>query len=143
MANDNKGSSKVPQKKKNLTWNRNHQLIHEAYLSLINELKRCPTIEQVSKRVRLSERVIKLHIRELKFAPLESPLRVLTPDVLVSIYASARKGSAQSQKLWMQVMEGWNEKKEIEHSGEISNVRGMTPEERSKRKEELLKKFNG
>lgn len=98
---------------KNITWQRNQALIQEIYIELVKELKRCPTILEVSEGVNLSIDTINKHVKELKFEPLESPLRSLTPDVLMSIVKSARRGSSASQKLWLQVMEGWSEKTDI------------------------------
>jgi len=122
-----KGNSKVTEsdleEKRNITWERNQKLLQETYIKLLQLLKRCPTISEVAQEVNLSVKTIKLHIKELKFEPTENPLRILTPDVLASIYSSARKGSAQSQKLWMQIMEGWKEKSEMEHSGGIKVLR--------------------
>lgn len=120
-----KGSLKVIgdiEEKRNITWDRNQQLLQETYIKLLQELKRCPTILEVSKCVNLSRKTIRLHVKELKFEPSESPLRTLTPDVLASIYSSARKGSAQSQKLWMQIMEGWSEKTDVNLSGGVKII---------------------
>lgn len=98
---------------KNIAWQRNQALIQEIYIELVKELKRCPTILEVSEGVNLSVNTINKHIKKLKFEPLKSPLRSLTPDVLMSIVKSARRGSSASQKLWLQVMEGWAEKTEV------------------------------
>ena len=104
-----KRDKKVAKRSKNITWQNNQALIQTAYLKLIKILKRCPTVLEVSKEVNISIEAINRHIKEMKFKTLESPLRALTPDVLVAIYNSARKGSSASQKLWVQLMEGWRE----------------------------------
>ena len=56
----------------------------------------------------------------MKFDPPKDLMRTLTPDVIMSIYRSARKGGSASQKLWMQIMESWSEN--IQISGEIITV---------------------
>lgn len=105
------------EEKRNITWNKNQELIQQAYIKLIMELKRCPTIREVSEDIDLSILTIKKHIKELKFEPAESPLRSLTPDVLASIYNSSIKGNAASQRLWMMIMEGWTEKTSLDITG--------------------------
>ena len=88
---------------------RNQALIQAAYVSLLQELKRCPTVLEVSKKINLSIHAITNHVKSLKFEPLGDAMRTLTPDVVASIYNSARKGQPASQKLWMQIMENWRE----------------------------------
>ena len=104
---------------KNVTWEYNHSIIRDAYVTLIQSLKRKPTIAEVSENCNLCVDTINKHIRELKFDPLKHPLRVLTDDVIISIISSAKNGSAGSQKLWMQLCEGCSEKTIIEHEGQI------------------------
>jgi len=119
-----KGNQKVTsEERRNVTWENNQALLQKAYVDLIQRLKRCPTRMEVAKEVNLSVKTVKLHIKEMKFEPLDNPMRVLTPDVLASIYSSARKGSAQSQKLWMQIMEGWTEKQEMNVSGGVKIIK--------------------
>jgi predicted transcriptional regulator len=117
------GNQKVTDKKKNITWDRNQALLQKAYVDLIKRLKRCPTQTEVANEVNLSLKTVKLHVKEMKFKPLDSPMRVLTPDVLAFIYNSAKKGSAQSQKLWVQLLEGWSEKIGVEHSGGVRIIK--------------------
>ena len=104
---------KLTESCKNITWEVNQAIIQDAYIKLIMSLKRCPTLKQVSDEVKLSITTLKKHVDRLEFKPLKNPLRSLTPDVLVSIYNSALKGSSASQKLWMQIMEGWAERQEL------------------------------
>lgn len=107
---------------RNITWQVNQKVIQETYLQLIQELKRCPTTQEVSERAKLSVSTIDKHIAELKFEPVKNPLRTLTPDVIVSIYNSARKGNSASQKLWFQLMEGWSESQEIKFKNSIADL---------------------
>ncbi len=106
---------KLAESCKNITWQLNQALIQDAYIKLIKELRRCPTLLEISKEVNLSINTLKKHVDELKFEPLKDLMRTLTPDVVMAIANSARKGSSASQKLWMQIMEGWAERQE--HTG--------------------------
>ncbi len=116
-----KSSNKeCPESCKNITWQLNHSIIHDSYVKLIKDLERKPTYSEVSKDCSLSINTIKKHIDTLKFNPLKHPLRILSDGVLMSIVESAKNGSSASQKLWMQLCEGWTEKQVIEHEGEIN-----------------------
>jgi hypothetical protein len=87
----------------------NEVLIVEAILKIVKEKKRAPTVEEIANEVNLSARAITEHYKNLSFEPSSSYLRALTPEVILSIAQSARKGSSASQKLWLQFMEGWGE----------------------------------
>ena len=100
---------------KNITWELNHQIIRDSYMNLIKLNQKKPTIKQVSEDCKLSMTTINKHLKSLKFDPLRHPLRILTDDVLLSIASSAKAGSSSSQKLWVQILEGWSEKQEITH----------------------------
>jgi len=39
---------------------------------------------------------------------------------MLAIENSAKKGSSASQKLWMQICEGWSERQIIKHEGKIN-----------------------
>jgi len=111
-----KVTEKFPLKdKENITWQVNQALIQEAYLKLYIELKRCPTRLEISKYTNLSDKTIGKHVAKFKFEPSEDVLRLLTPDVIASIHKSSRKGNAASQKLWLQLFEGFSER--LEHTG--------------------------
>ena len=111
---------KVTKSYKNTTWDYNHSIIRNSYVKLIKNFKRKPTYDEVSKDTDLSIPTIKKHIDELKFEPLKHPLRILTEDVMLAIENSAKKGSSASQKLWMQICEGWSERQIIKHEGKIN-----------------------
>ena len=110
----------LPESNKNITWDLNHQIIRDSYVDLIKLHKRKPTYAEVSIDCKLSPKTIKKHIDTLRFDPLKHPLRILTEDVILSIVDSAKNGSSASQKLWMQICEGWTEKQIIEHEGKIN-----------------------
>jgi hypothetical protein len=105
-----------------IDWLKNQAIIQQSYVDLIKELKRCPTSKEVSESTGLSICTIKNHVKELKFQPLENPLRVLTDDVIVAIYSSTRMGNSGSQKLWMQIMEGWKESSNVNLGGGVTII---------------------
>lgn len=105
---------------KNNTWELNHAIIRDCYVKLIGNLKRKPTYDEVSKDINLSVNTIKKHIDTLQFDPQKHPLRILSDNVLMAIYDSAIKGNTGSQKLWMQLCEGWSEKQIMEHKGKVN-----------------------
>ena len=109
------GKKLVMDKGRNITWQVNQALIQDAYLKLIIDLKRCPTRLEIEKETGLSDTTIDKHIKEFQFEPTNESLRLLTPDVIASIYKSARKGNAASQKLWLILFEGFSER--LEHTG--------------------------
>lgn len=113
--------------KRNKGWEENHALITEAYLRLIKQLKRRPTLPEVQKEIarpavenetlkiakKLGIDTICNHLQQLEFNPIDSPLRILTDQVLISVANTAMKGSSASQKLWFQLVEGWKEGTEL------------------------------
>jgi hypothetical protein len=101
-------------KQRQSVWEINHAAIRDAYVSLISKLGRRPATAEVAELAQLSYDVTRKHIRDLKFEPIAHPLKVLTDDVLLGIYKSAVDGNAASQKLWVQVMEGWRESNIVE-----------------------------
>lgn len=66
-----------------------------------------PTIREIADEVNLTEATVSKHMKGLKFAPQKHRLRLLTDDVLASIYAAATDGKVTAQRLWLEVMEGW------------------------------------
>lgn len=118
MSESNK--NKDSESNKNITWQLNHSIIRDSYVRLIKKLKRKPTYDEVSKDANLSIKTIREHINTLKFEPQKHPLRILSDDILISIANAAKGGSAASQKLWMQICEGWTEKQIMEHTGDMN-----------------------
>ena len=105
---------------------RNAASIRDAVLKLLKQNKgRTPTFSEIAKETGLHYNTVANHWDKLDFMSSLSkgnPLKALSGDVLLGIYKSAMNGSAASQKLWFQIVEGWNEKKEIDHSGKIETT---------------------
>ena len=128
--------------RKNITWELNHQIIRDSYVKLIKDLGRKPTYAEVSKDCKLSHVTIEKHIKSLKFNPAKHPLRILTEDVMMSIANSAMEGSHGSQKLWMQILEGWSERTVLEHEGKIdvTEIRKRLIDRLLAKREKVVKK---
>ena len=114
--------------KRNITWSINQAKIQEAYIELVTKFKRAPTLAEVGREVNLSMTTLKKHVDQLSFDPPKDLMRTLTPDVIMSIYKSARAGSSASQKLWLQVMEGFSEKIDLKDEVIIVTV-GKQPKQ--------------
>lgn len=92
---------------RNFAWNSNHALIRDAYISILQEKKRRPTAQEVADRTTLNITTVYGHLNAMKFDPQEPEFRLLTSDVLLSLYRSCVKyGKAAEVKLWMQIVEG-------------------------------------
>ena len=46
-------------------------------------------------------------MKESNFFDTLEDLRILTSQVMMGIYSAAMDGKAQSQRLWLEVVEGW------------------------------------
>lgn len=91
----------------------NHRVIRDAFLDILKDKVKAPTIKELEAATGLSHNTIKAHLKELKFEPEQSPWRMLSPEILEAIYKSAislNPGSQADRKLWMQLVEGWSEK---------------------------------
>lgn len=106
-------------------WDRNHVLIKEAYLTLMVDLLRFPTQTEVAVKCDLSRETVNRHLSEMTFEPIKHPARILTDEVIKSIAQASFKGNSASQKLWLQVMEGWVEKTEQEIKNDLPPVTGV------------------
>lgn len=87
-------------------------IVRDAMLEAIREKKRVPSAEELGKKIGVTSRTIERAMATLKFNEEAAHMRPLTNDVLLSIYRSAIGGSVAAQKLWLQAVEGWNERTE-------------------------------
>lgn len=111
------GKKKAPRRQ---DWESNHVRIRDAFLRLLKKHKgRKPTYRELSEITGLAMSVVQGHIRDIKFKPKQSAMRVLTDDVILAIHDAAKKGRSRSQELWLAVMEGWIRKTKTTHDGSI------------------------
>lgn len=93
---------------------RNLTAIRAAIYAHIVETKgKAPTYSDLAEKTGLSYKTIERRYKEIEFKAIDSYFRLLTPDIIVAIAEAAKKGSSASQKLWMQVVEGWSETHQI------------------------------
>lgn len=102
----------------------NQREIQKAFIALVKENKgRRPTRAELAERTGLNLYTVQRHLRGVDFKDLlaedQKAFRLLTDDIVLAIYRSAMKGNPSAQKLWLQFVEGWNEKTETKHSGEV------------------------
>jgi hypothetical protein len=101
-------------------WEINNQKIREAFISVLKRKQgKRPTLAELAKESKLSVIAVRGHMHDLKFEAGSNMFRILTDDVILAMYRTAMKGNPAAQKLWMQVIEGWSEKNELKHSGEV------------------------
>lgn len=92
----------------------NGVLIAEEFVKFLRDNNRRPTYKELAKITKLSEKTIQRHVQTLRFEPNESLMKVLTDDVILSIYKSALMGSPSSQKLWLQIFAGFKDRISVE-----------------------------
>lgn len=86
-----------------------HRLVHEGFMQYVKRYETAPSVEELADILDLDPRTVRSGIKSMNFDPIEHPLRVLTPDIILSIADSAKRGSVQAQKLWLQIFEGFSE----------------------------------
>lgn len=100
--------------KKRSDWEKNHQAIRDAYVDFIKAKGKKPTITYISIQLEVSWKTVSRHLDDIENDLRKSPLRVLTEDIILAVARSAQKGNHGSQKLWFQIMEGWQEKTNLD-----------------------------
>lgn len=111
--------------------------IRTAFVELIQKKNgRKPTYEELSAATGLHRATVIRHVNRLKFDTERSVYRVLSDDVVLSIYKGAVKGATRDKKLWLQLFEGFTEKMDMTSDGKSFNLdqarkieKGMSPEE--------------
>jgi hypothetical protein len=109
-------------------WQFNHRAIRKAIIAFVKKYGERPTNAEIARLTKLSIPTVERHVREMRFKTEDHPLRALSEEVLLNIFASSKKSPA-SQKLWFQLMEGFSEKvqndltSQGERINEISSIR--------------------
>jgi len=112
---DKSSTNPSTEKDRNKTWTENHLAIKNAYLDLVKENKKAPTIREVAAKSGLSNLTIQRHINELKFEPSMMVERVLTKEVVLSLFQATQKKSVRAIEAWFRVIEGHSDKIEVKH----------------------------
>ncbi len=145
---------KVSKKKEAITrrpdWDVNHENIKEAFLRLLKENSgKRPSFRELSNETGLHVNTISKHVKGLTIE-MDGVYKLLTEDVVISIYKAAVKGNVSAMKLWFQVVNGWVEPSEVIHSGELNTnhqppvivkITSKGSESRQMTQEEVNKKF--
>ena len=105
--------------KKRIDFETNQALITESYVSFLKEKNRRPSYAELSKMTNLSKKTIGRHFKILNIEECIKDLKLLTPNVLLSLYEKTKEGKAAEIKLWMQIIEGWKESQNVSHEGKI------------------------
>lgn len=113
--------------KKNITWDRNHAVIRQAYAELVKESAeakdlRQPTITEIAERVRLTWKTVKAHISEIRTEVTGHSSSILFDEVLLSVALKARGGSYHHAKLYFEVLGHLNQAKDGPIGGAVPQV---------------------
>lgn len=84
--------------------------VYFAMMEYMKRYRRVPDVEEIASIVDMPASAVQNILSKMQFTRIAHPLRVLTNDVLMSIYQSARRGTVEAQKLWMQLFEGYSPK---------------------------------
>lgn len=91
--------------------------VRDAYIFCCKEYRRSPTLREIAKKSKLALTTVHKYVSDIKPTDF-SEYRFLTSDVVGAVYASAMAGNTQSQKLWMEVVEGHGQKLDDKVSGD-------------------------
>ena len=111
------GDSATEQRRKD--WEESNEEIRAAFLSLIEKGKgKKPTLDQIAEETGRSAKTVSEHMQTLRYTATTPKYRILTENVLFSIYQTSITGNTAAAKLWMQIVEGWTEKLDLHSTGD-------------------------
>lgn len=113
----NKKPNKVNSKPTRIDWETNHEMLRVSFLKLLKKKGSMPTSYELAEATGLSRSAVVEHYKHLKFEPQAHQSRALTNDIILAVAQSAKRGNSQAQKLWFQIMEGWKESINQNHTG--------------------------
>jgi len=114
-----KDPKKPPKGRKD--WEENHSVISSAWIAYLREKKKRPTTKDLAKATGISVHTIRDHLAKLDTLQLIKKTnrnKILTDHILMGLAMRASNGYAQEVKLWLQITEGWVEKRDITTDGE-------------------------
>lgn len=68
-----------------------------------------PTVGLVAKMIKRRVSEIRDVIKKMKFDPIDYPMKVLTPRVILNLFKQTST-SARAVELWFKLIENWNDK---------------------------------
>lgn len=98
---------------RNRTWELNDQKIKDAYFSFVDKYHKVPTYAELKEMTDLSVPTIVKHLDNSKLDDRTRKIKVYTDNVLAKLTELATKGDIKAIKLYLQVVERWNEKLEV------------------------------
>lgn len=113
---------KVIKAKRNKTWEENNQIIEDAYFRLLEKNKRIPTYKILSEETKISFVTLQKHLKELSYNQLKPYFRPMTKKILQRLSVQALKsGNAKEVKLYMQLIEDYREKSDVQNTIKIED----------------------
>jgi hypothetical protein len=91
----------------------NDALIKKAYIKVLEEQKRMPTLIEVGVICSLSSETVRQHLNAINLNELIEPFKLFGSDVLAGLKAKAESGDAQAAKLFFFLIFDKVERKEI------------------------------
>lgn len=95
---------------------RNRHLIKESIIKLLRQKKgkRMPSVREIAEDVGMNESTVKQHVKEIRENSNDyERYKVLTETMMLAIYKSGLDGASSSQKLFMEIVEGFAQRQEI------------------------------
>lgn len=94
----------------------NHQIIEDAVFDHLVHNLRWPTYNQLVEKTGFCHMTIKRHRKDINLQNFVSDYKTITPTVMRALGLKACKGDARAAKLWLQVVEGFRDKIDLEHT---------------------------
>jgi len=94
------------------------QLIHDRYLTVLNEQNKIPSQREVAEFLGISERTVANHLAHISLDKTGLPLKIFLSDVLLSLRNEAVRGNVAAIKLYLFVLFGVDDKKEPVGTGD-------------------------
>ncbi len=112
--------------KHRLDWERNHFALTEAYLKIVKETGKHPTIKALREITGFSYRIIANHLQELDLQKVVggSAHKLLANNVVMGLASKGAKGDAFAAKLYFQLVFDYVEKTKIDHT---TNEKDIVP----------------
>lgn len=109
-------------------WRRLNSKIAKAQLQYMRDNQSVPTNAELASIIGISERTVIRHLQHIDHSELfqehKQTFLVFAPQIFMSIYNSAIKGSSQAQKMLLQIIFNWAPPKSFDYS----DTHSMTPE---------------
>ena len=115
--------------KKRTDFEYNHYLISESFHKLLVANKRVPTLKAIAKDSGLHLNTVHTHLKQLSFEEVKPKFKLMTERILTTLGVNAmNKGKAPEVKLFMQLVEGFMDKTESNHTIDLEEARKQIEE---------------